>query len=54
MLNFGLGGYVNDNSKFYGKYRGTVENNIDPLFIGRLLVKVPDVLGSITSSWAMP
>ncbi len=40
--------------KFYGKYRGTVINNIDPLQIGRLLVSVPDVLGPTPSSWAMP
>lgn len=39
--------------KFYGKYRGTVFNNIDPLQTGRLLVQVPGVL-DITSSWAMP
>lgn len=39
---------------FYGKYRGMVVNNIDPMQIGRLLVQVPDVLGAIPSSWAMP
>jgi hypothetical protein len=40
--------------KYYGKYRGMVVNNVDPLQIGRLLVQVPDVLGPIPSSWAMP
>jgi hypothetical protein len=40
--------------KFYGKYRGTVINNIDPLFSGRLLVEVPDVLFLVPSSWALP
>jgi hypothetical protein len=40
--------------KFYGKYRGLVLNNVDPLGKGRLLVQVPDVLGLSTSSWAMP
>ncbi|HET9252850.1 MAG TPA: phage baseplate assembly protein V [Candidatus Eisenbacteria bacterium] len=40
--------------KFYGKYRGMVLNNIDPLQLGRLLVQVPDVSGLLTSSWAMP
>ena len=40
--------------KFYGKYRGTVLNNIDPMQIGRLQVQVPDVTGLIPSSWAMP
>jgi len=41
-------------NKYYGKYRGTVVNNIDPMQTGRLLVQVPDVLGLAPSSWAMP
>lgn len=45
---------MNNNQKYYGKYRGVVLNNIDPLQIGRLLVQVPDVAGLIPSSWAMP
>ena len=40
--------------RFYGKYRGLVIENIDPEQIGRVLVQVPDVLGPIPSSWAMP
>ena len=40
--------------KHFGKYRGTVINNIDPEQRGRLLVQVPDVLGTGLSSWAMP
>ena len=40
--------------KYYGKHRGMVLNNIDPMLMGRLLVQVPDVLGLGTSSWAMP
>jgi hypothetical protein len=40
--------------KLYGKYRGMVLNNIDPMQIGRLLVQVPDVGGLLPSSWAMP
>jgi uncharacterized protein involved in type VI secretion and phage assembly len=40
--------------KFYGKYRGMVINNIDPMQMGRIMVQVPDVLGEIPSSWAMP
>jgi type VI secretion system (T6SS) baseplate-like injector VgrG len=40
--------------RFYGKYRGLVITNIDPEQIGRVLVQVPDVLGLIPSSWAMP
>jgi hypothetical protein len=38
--------------RFYGKYRGTVLNNIDPEMRGRLLVQVPDVLGVLPSTWA--
>ena len=44
----------NGSKKYFGKYRGMVVNNVDPLQIGRLLVQVPDVLGPIPSSWAMP
>ncbi len=39
---------------FYGKYRGTVANNIDPQQMGRIQVKVPAVLGDGQLSWAMP
>lgn len=41
-------------TQFFGKYRGTVENNLDPQQMGRLQVKVPAVLGEGTLSWAMP
>lgn len=40
--------------KFYGKYRGAVLNNVDPMQMGRVQVQVPDVLGIGISSWAMP
>ena len=40
--------------KYYGKYAGTVIQNIDPEQRGRLQVLVPDVLGVIPSSWAEP
>ncbi|WP_158860378.1 phage baseplate assembly protein V [Lunatibacter salilacus] len=40
--------------KYYGKYRGVVKENIDPEKRGRILVKLPDVTGLDTSSWAMP
>ena len=40
--------------QYFGKYRGTVINNIDPLQTGRLQVMVPDVSGFIPSTWAMP
>lgn len=40
--------------RFYGKYRGTVANNVDPLMQGRLQVTCPAVLGDGRLSWAMP
>lgn len=40
-----------DKDKFWGKYRGTVVNNKDPEFRGRLLCLVPGVLGVVPSSW---
>jgi hypothetical protein len=39
--------------KFYGKYRGTVINNIDPEQIGRIQAIVPAV-NVVPTSWAMP
>lgn len=39
---------------YYGKYRGLVVNNVDPLQKGRIQVQVSDVLGAGLSSWAMP
>jgi uncharacterized protein involved in type VI secretion and phage assembly len=40
--------------KYYGKYRGVVLNNIDPLLQNRLQVQVPDVAGLLPTTWAMP
>jgi uncharacterized protein involved in type VI secretion and phage assembly len=40
--------------RYYGLYRATVVNNVDPLFIGRIQVIVPDVSNIIPTSWAMP
>ncbi|MCR0982757.1 phage baseplate assembly protein V [Roseomonas populi] len=39
---------------FFGKYRGKVESNLDPLMQGRLQVSVPAVLGTEVPGWAMP
>ena len=39
---------------YFGKYRGTVINNVDPLKLGRIQVMVPDVAESVPTSWAMP
>jgi uncharacterized protein involved in type VI secretion and phage assembly len=44
---------MNERRRYFGKYRGVVLNNVDPMQSGRLLVQVPDVLGLSTSSWAM-
>jgi uncharacterized protein involved in type VI secretion and phage assembly len=41
-------------SQFFGKYRGTVANNIDPMSLGRVQVSVPSILGDGRMSWAMP
>ncbi len=40
--------------KHWGKYRGMVMNNIDPMQLGRLQVQVPDVTGLLPSTWALP
>lgn len=40
--------------KFWGKYRGTVLQNIDPEQRGRLQLSVPDVLTLLPSTWAEP
>ena len=40
--------------KFFGKYRGTVIDNVDPMQMGRLQVQVADVSNVLPSTWAMP
>lgn len=39
---------------YFGKYRGTVIQNVDPEQRGRIQAMVPDVAGLLPSSWAMP
>lgn len=39
---------------FFGKYRGTVTQNVDPNNLGRMQVSVPAVLGDGKLAWAMP
>jgi uncharacterized protein involved in type VI secretion and phage assembly len=39
---------------FYGKYRGVVTDNKDPLMTGRVKARVPDVMGEKETGWAMP
>ncbi len=41
-------------SQFFGKYRGVVTDINDPLMLGRIKAKVPDVLGDKESGWALP
>lgn len=41
-------------TKYQGKYRGTVVNNIDPLKQGRVQVQLSDALGLTPSTWANP
>src|ERR1700674_5043665 len=40
--------------RYYGKYRGIVVNTLDPEHLARLQATVPDVLGTASSTWAMP
>ena len=39
---------------YFGKYRGIVTDNDDPNRLGRLRVRVQDVLGDQESGWALP
>jgi cytoskeletal protein CcmA (bactofilin family) len=43
----------NDPARYFGKYRGVVLDNIDPLVLGRILPEVPQIPGSLLN-WAMP
>ncbi len=45
---------MNDMQLFYGKFRGIVTDTQDPLLMGRVRAKVPDVMGDEESGWAMP
>lgn len=45
---------MSDGARYYGIYRGTVFNNVDPMQIGRIMAIVPDVGGITPSTWAMP
>jgi uncharacterized protein involved in type VI secretion and phage assembly len=45
---------MSQNSPFYGKYRGVVTDNQDPLMAGRIRVRTPAVMGEAESAWASP
>lgn len=40
--------------KYFGKYRGTVVNNVAPMMQGRILATVPDATGLPPGSWCLP
>jgi uncharacterized protein involved in type VI secretion and phage assembly len=40
--------------RYYGKYRATVLNNLDPQMQGRIQVQLGDRYGLFPSTWAMP
>jgi hypothetical protein len=40
--------------QFFGKYRGTVINNVDPMQTGRIMAQVPAVSALLPTTWCMP
>jgi uncharacterized protein involved in type VI secretion and phage assembly len=40
--------------QFYGKYRGVMTDNLDPLGLCRIRTKVPSVYGNTEPPWALP
>jgi hypothetical protein len=45
---------MSEMTKYYGKHRATVCNNLDPEGRGRIQAIVPDVFGIMPSGWALP
>jgi Type VI secretion system/phage-baseplate injector OB domain len=43
---------MSQGKKFFGKFRATVLNNVDPQFRGRLLLEAPDVMSLLPTTWA--
>ena len=41
-------------TEFWGKYRGVVTDNDDPLMVGRVRARVADVTGDGETGWALP
>ncbi len=46
-------GNGSNGQRLYGKFRGKVLDNVDPLFLGRIIADVPAVPGSLLN-WALP
>jgi uncharacterized protein involved in type VI secretion and phage assembly len=44
---------MSSDKRYYGKYRGTVVQNVDPEQRGRIQAIVPDVSNVVPSTWAM-
>jgi uncharacterized protein involved in type VI secretion and phage assembly len=40
--------------RYYGKYRGLVLDNLDPLQSGRVMAQVPALAGETPVTWALP
>ncbi len=45
---------MKENGRYYGKYRATVVNTLDPENRGRIQAMVPDVQGITPTTWALP
>ena len=45
---------LSDPTRYYGKYRGTVVNNVDLKGLGRIQALVPDVQAFNPITWALP
>jgi uncharacterized protein involved in type VI secretion and phage assembly len=45
---------MTEQQKYFGKYRGTVINNVDPEMRSRIMAMVPDVSSLIPMTWALP
>ncbi len=41
-------------SSYFGKYRGTVTDNVDPEKLCRIMALVPAVMGEVAVGWALP
>jgi uncharacterized protein involved in type VI secretion and phage assembly len=45
---------MSESQRFFGKYRGTVVDNVDFMQMGRIQAIVPDVSALAPTSWCMP